>query len=65
MKDDSENIGRLRILNDIYRNENEYLKKEYRNLYDQYILEKNKNENRGIINKTKKLLRRLKRGKNE
>ncbi len=65
MKNSGEDISRLRILNDIYKNENEYLKKEYRNLFEQYMLEKKKNENKNITNIVKRGLKKIKRGWNK
>ncbi len=65
MKNSGEDISRLRILNDIYKNENEYLKKKYRNLFEQYMLEKKKNENKNITNIVKRGLKKIKRGWNK
>ena len=54
-----EEIAKLRILNDIYKNENAYIKEEYRKLYDKYIIEKNKNDNRNLFKVFKKIIKKI------
>lgn len=54
-----EELAKLRILNDIYRNENEYIKLEYRKLYDQFILEKTMNQNNKLIPRAKRIIKKM------
>ena len=54
-----EELAKLRILNDIYRNENEYIKLEYRKLYDQFILEKTMNQNNKLIPRAKRIIKKI------
>ena len=46
-----EEIARLRILNDIYRNENDYLKMEYKKLHELFVEEENKHRKKSLVRK--------------
>ncbi len=53
-----EEVSRLRILNEIYKTENENIKREYRILFDKYTLEKNKGLIRRVKNKLRSIIKR-------
>lgn len=52
---EKEEINRLKILNDIYINENERLKYEYRLLYDKYQLTLKEKENNSSTRRIEKI----------